>query len=56
MMIDIEVYRPEVILALFALIVPGVGLLVRRYFKDVSVSKVCAAFALLGVFLAFFDA
>lgn len=49
-MIDIEAIRPEVILALFAILVPGVGLLSK------SSSKVCAAFSLVGVGLAFADA
>ncbi|MGD0818339.1 MAG: NADH-quinone oxidoreductase subunit N [Methanomassiliicoccales archaeon] len=49
-MIDIQAIRPEVILALFAILVPAVGLLSK------SSSKVCAAFSLVGVGLAFADA
>ncbi len=49
-MIDIQAIRPEVILALFAIAVPAVGLLPK------SSSKVCAAFSLVGVGLAFADA
>ncbi len=49
-MIDIEAIRPEVLLALFAILVPAVGLLSK------SSSKVCAAFSLVGVGLAFADA
>ncbi len=55
-MIDIQAIRPEVILALFAILVPAVGLLVARFFKGTSISKVCAAFSLVGVGLAFLDA
>ncbi len=49
-MIDIEAIRPEIFLALFAILVPAVGLLSK------SSSKVCAAFSLVGVGLAFADA
>jgi NADH-quinone oxidoreductase subunit N len=48
-MIDIAAIRPEVILALFAILVPAVGLLSK------SSSKICAAFSLIGVGLAFLD-
>ncbi len=49
-MIDIQSILPEVIVALFAILVPAVGLLSK------SNSKVCAAFSLVGVGLAFLDA
>jgi proton-translocating NADH-quinone oxidoreductase chain N len=48
-MIGFDAIRPEVILALFAILVPAVGLLSK------SSSKVCAAFSLVGVGLAFAD-
>jgi proton-translocating NADH-quinone oxidoreductase chain N len=55
-MIDIQAIRPEVILALFAVAVPAVALLVAWLFKGANISKVCAAFSLVGVGLAFADA
>jgi proton-translocating NADH-quinone oxidoreductase chain N len=48
-MIDIQAILPEIIVALFAILVPAVGLLSK------SSSKVCAAFSLVGVGLAFLD-
>jgi proton-translocating NADH-quinone oxidoreductase chain N len=48
-MIDIQSILPEIIVALFAILVPAVGLLSK------SSSKVCAAFSLVGVGLAFLD-
>ena len=48
-MIDIQAIRPEIIVALFAILVPAIGLLSK------SSSKVCAAFSLVGVGLAFLD-
>jgi proton-translocating NADH-quinone oxidoreductase chain N len=47
-MIDIQAIRPEVIVALFAILLPAVGLLSKS-------SKVCAAFSLVGVGLAMAD-
>ena len=48
-MMDIQAIRPEIIVALFAILVPAIGLLSK------SSSKVCAAFSLVGVGLAFLD-
>ncbi|HEY3421373.1 MAG TPA: NADH-quinone oxidoreductase subunit N [Methanomassiliicoccales archaeon] len=48
-MIDIQAIRPEIIVALFAVLVPAVGLLTKNS------SKICAAFSLVGVGLAFLD-
>jgi proton-translocating NADH-quinone oxidoreductase chain N len=55
-MIDIQAIRPEIIVALFAIAVPAIGLLVSWLSKGANVSKICAAFSLIGVGLAFADA